>query len=66
MKTKKEEQKTTPIKIWNGKGTMPKDFWNYRINPITGHYVDPVRNEKGLAVQKKYAHMQQPNPKISK
>jgi len=30
---------------------MPIDFWNYRVNPITGYYVQPMdenctRNEK--------------------
>lgn len=26
---------------------MPRDFWNYKVNPIMGYYVEPiVRNTK--------------------
>lgn len=22
---------------------MPKDFWNYRVNPIVGYYIRPIK-----------------------
>ena len=23
---------------------MPRDFWNYKVNPIVGYYVEPRQN----------------------
>ena len=68
MKTEKDHKfknykhRCEPLKAWNGIGPLPKDFWNYRLNPITGYYVDPVRDNHGKAVERKYAHLSQPNP----
>lgn len=34
---------------------FPDDFWNYKINPITGYYVKPYKDEISQRVIKKYA-----------
>jgi len=39
---------------------MPKDFWNYNVNPILGYKFEPVgRNTK--KEERKYATMPLPN-----
>ena len=35
--------------------TFPKDFWNYRVNPITGWHDEARRNNQDDKVAKKYA-----------
>jgi len=32
-------------KVLDGR-EMPKDFWNYLVNPIVGYYVEPVLKTK--------------------
>lgn len=34
---------------------FPDDFWNYKINHITGYYVKPYRDEISQRVIRKYA-----------
>ena len=34
---------------------FPDDFWNYNVNPITGYYIEPNRNEINDRVARKYA-----------
>ena len=69
MKTKKDykfknhKHRCPRLKDWNGEEDMPKDFWNYRVNPITGYYVNPFTAEHSKSVEKKYGHLSQPDPK---
>ena len=30
-------------KIISNPEDMPKDFWNYKVNPILGYYIRPSR-----------------------
>lgn len=32
---------------------MPFDFWNYKVNPITGYYIEP-RHDNPSKGEKKY------------
>lgn len=32
---------------------MPMDFWNYRVNPIVGYYVER-QDEQSIKHEKKY------------
>lgn len=38
---------------------MPLDFWNYKVNPIVGYYVEPLRNVQDDSVAKKYRRITQ-------
>ena len=33
---------------------MPKDFWNYKVNPILGYYVRPLKVSEFGTREKKY------------
>ena len=41
---------------------LPKDFWNYNVNPITGYRVDRMNLQQRAAEAKKYGQLQQPLP----
>lgn len=30
-------------KMINSPEDMPTDFWNYRVNPIVGYYIRPIK-----------------------
>ena len=30
-------------KMINNPEDMPTDFWNYRVNPIVGYYIKPIK-----------------------
>ena len=34
---------------------FPDDFWNYKVNQITGYYIKPNRNDQNKETVKKYA-----------
>lgn len=33
---------------------MPKDFWNYKVNPILGYYIRPLKVSEFGTREKKY------------
>jgi len=35
------------------KGEMPDDFWNYKVNPIVGYYIERI-DEHSEKIVKKY------------
>ena len=39
---------------WDPEKGFPEDFWNYRIHPITGFYVESVKTQNE-ATKKKYS-----------
>ena len=41
-------------KLKEGK-PFPDDFWNYKVNHITGYYIKPNRNDQNKETVKKYA-----------
>jgi hypothetical protein len=66
MKTKKDKNynhKCKPLKAWNEFEPMPADFWNYRVNPITGYYIKPKQPGNDLNDEKKYKTQSRPLPK---
>lgn len=34
---------------------FPDDFWNYKVNHITGYYIKSNKNEQNKEIIKKYA-----------
>ena len=34
--------------------SLPSDFWNYLVNPITGYYVEPLRRNSNKESKKYY------------
>lgn len=44
---------------------MPRDFWNYLVNPIVGYYIKP-NSEFGNDVERKYGLLSNRNPYDSK
>lgn len=47
MMTKKQHKKHN-LKQYRQGDPFPKDFWNYNINPITGYYVDLLKDKRGV------------------
>ena len=33
---------------------MPMDFWNYKVNPIVGYYIEKEQKQT-IAMEKKYS-----------
>lgn len=60
---RKYNYRCKPLKRMAEGSEMPNDFWNYNVNPLVGFYVEPQRDEHGGTIAKKYAHLQQPDPK---
>ena len=46
--TKKKEHKRYGLKQYNEGDPFPEDFWNYKINPITGYYVGLLKDIRGV------------------
>jgi len=45
------------LKIWLG-GEFPRDFWNYKVNPITGFSVTESGNLEEVESKKYYKETQ--------
>ena len=53
MMTKKKEYKKYGLKRHREGDPFPEDFWNYNINPITGYYVDLLKDKRGVLNNRK-------------
>ena len=45
------------LKIWTGKD-FPRDFWNYKVNPITGFSTTESGDLEEIEVKKYYKQTQ--------
>lgn len=51
--TKKKKYKKHGLKQYRQGDPFPEDFWNYNINPITGYYVDLLKDKRGVLNNRK-------------
>lgn len=49
----KKQYKKHNLKQYRQGDPFPKDFWNYNINPITGYYVDLLKDKRGVLKKNK-------------
>jgi hypothetical protein len=49
----KKQYKKSNLKQYRQGDPFPKDFWNYNINPITGYYIDLLKDKRGVLNPKK-------------
>lgn len=49
----KKQYKKSNLKQYRQGDPFPNDFWNYNINPITGYYIDLLKDKRGVLNPKK-------------
>ena len=49
----KKQYKKSNLKQYRQGDPFPKDLWNYNINPITGYYIDLLKDKRGVLNPKK-------------
>ena len=49
----KKQYKKSNLKQYRQGDPFPDDFWNYNINPITGYYIDLLKDKRGVLNPKK-------------
>ena len=60
MSEKKYKYRDKHFAPWDLEKGFPEDFWNHRVNPITGFYVERESQKKGL--DKKYSDSEKTLP----
>ena len=52
--TKKKKYYQPKLKWRKERDPFPDDFWNYKLNPIVGYYVDLAMDDNGVETERKY------------